>query len=408
MSAVLAPVLAAGGHPAIVPRLVVPEALAGQLTLDEERELGTYGPACSDDLIAELELAGLRGRGGGAFPAHRKWRAVAAAPGPRVVVANGEEGEPASAKDQWLLVHRPHLVLDGVFRAAAAVGAARAVIYLAHPATVEAVEAAIAELPSTPRGLRLDLHVVEPSYVAGEETAACRAIDGGPALPVAKPPRPFEQGVGGRPTLVANVETLAHAAWIGRHGAAAYRVYGNERSPGTTLVTLGGACRRPGVYEVPFGETFGDLFAAVAGGFSAPPAALVMGGWFGGLLATARLGVACCYDAVRDAGSGLGCGAVTVLGGDAEPLAEAAEIAAWFAEQSARQCGVCIRGTAAIRDTLASLAAGTAPPSAVDDLRRWGATLPGRGACGLLDGAAALARTAVRELDTSSEKGVTE
>ena len=395
----------AGSHPAIVPRLVVQEARDRPLTLDEEQELGTYGPACSDDLIGELERAGLRGRGGAAFPAHRKWRAVADGPGPRVVVANGEEGEPASRKDQWLLVHRPHLVLDGLFRAAATVGAGRAVLYLSHAPTVAAVEAALEELGGGPPGLRVDIHVVEPTYVAGEETAACRSIDGGPALPVAKPPRPFEHGVGGRPTLVANVETLAHAAWIARNGAAAYRRYGTERSPGTTLVTLGGACARPGVYEVPFGMTFGELFASVAGGFTAPPAALVMGGWFGGVLAGNRQQLVCCYDAVRTAGSSLGCASVTAVGGGDSPAGVAASIAAWYADQSAQQCGVCIRGTAAIRDALAAVAAGTASPTAVDDLRRWGETLPGRGACGLLDGAAAVARTLVGEFHLQLQKG---
>jgi NADH:ubiquinone oxidoreductase subunit F (NADH-binding) len=384
----------AGHHPSIDPRLVVPGTEHGPLSLRDEQALGTYGPACTDDLIGELELANLRGRGGAGFPAHRKWRAVAGADGPRVVVANGEEGEPASGKDRWLLTHRPHLVLDGLFRAAASVGADRAIVYLAHAETVEAVRAALADLDDVPP---VEIHTVEPSYVAGEETAVCRAIDGGPALPTDKPPRPFERGVGGRPTLVANVETLAHAAWIARNGAADYRLHGTATSPGTTLVTLAGACRHPGVYEVPYGLAIGELFGSVGGGLTSPPAAFVMGGWFGGILSPRTAEVACCFEAVRAAGSGLGCASITAVGEGEDPVAIAASIAAWYADESAGQCGVCIKGTAAIRDTFARVRDGLAEDGDTANLARWGAQLPGRGACALLDGAAAMARTLVSE-----------
>ncbi|MFV2173753.1 NADH-ubiquinone oxidoreductase-F iron-sulfur binding region domain-containing protein [Actinomadura sp. LOL_016] len=378
-------------------RLLTP----GPLDLAAERERGTYAPAACGDMIAELAAAGLRGRGGAGFPAHVKWRAVAEAPGPRVVVANGEEGEPSSRKDRRLLLDRPHLVLDGLLLAARTVGADRAVVYLSHEETVTAVRAAIAEMP--PLGLVPDVHVVEPTYVAGEETAVCRSIGGGPALPLARPPRVCDSGVDGRPTLVSNVETLAHAAWISRHGAAAYRENGTADSPGTTLVTLNGACAEPGVYEVPFGLTVAELFDH-AGGFTSEPAGFVMGGWFGGLLGPSHARTVCTYEAVRAAGSGFGCGAVTALAAGTDPLAVAAEITAWYARESARQCGVCARGTAAIRDVFAALKNGTASEKDADDLRRWGETLPGRGACAFLDGAAGWARTVRAEFPAGFER----
>lgn len=384
----------------IEPRLMVPAAVAAPLELTVERKLGTYdAPRCAD-VMGELAAASLRGRGGAAFPAHVKWQAVARAQGQKVVVANGEEGEPTSRKDQWLLTHRPHLVLDGLLLAASTVGAQRAVVYLSHPDTISAVGAAIGELDDdglAPRWLSLEVHTVAPTYVAGEETAACRSIDGEPALPTAKPPRPFEAGVGGRPTLVSNVETLAHAAWIARNGATAYREYGTDSSPGTFLVTLRGACERPGVYEVPFGQSIAELFE-VAGGFTSQPQAFVMGGWFGGVLGAHRAELACCYDAVRDVGSGLGCAAVTVLGSDDDPLGIAADVAGWYADESAQQCGVCVKGTAAIRDTLRMLRENKACSTDRDKLVRWGQSLPRRGACAFLDGAAAWARTVVDEL----------
>jgi len=408
--------LAPAGHaPGVEPRLAVsrPQSLA------EERARGAYTPLPPGlDLIGELEAAGLRGRGGAGFPAHIKWRAVAEAAGPRVVVANGEEGEPSSVKDRWLLSNRPHLVLDGLLLAAGAVGADRAVVYLSDPATADAVRAAVAEAP-VPAGLRIEVHLVDPAYVAGEESAACRAISGGPALPLAKPPRVSESGVDGLPTLVSNVETLAHASWIARHGATAYRAHGTARSPGTTLVTLTGACARPGVYEVPFGMPMRELLTLAGGTPGGTPAGYLVGGWFGGVLGPGHAGVSCCYEGLRDAGSGLGCGAITVLAPGDDPVAVAAEITAWYARESAGQCGVCVRGTASIRDAFAALADGraaafdAATPAAAtlgraptDDaaareqvakLRRWGATLPGRGACAFLDGAATWARTVTTE-----------
>lgn len=396
-----APLPTAASTAILEPRLVVSEARTVGLDLTAERALGTYDPPRCAEVLAELALANLRGRGGAAFPAHRKWQSVRAAPGPKVVVANGEEGEPTSYKDRWLLKHRPHLVLDGLLLAAATVGADRAVVYLSHPETVAAIHTAITELRESgmlPDSCGLEVHTVAPTYVAGEETAACRSIDGGPALPLSKPPRPFESGVAERPTLVSNVETLAHAAWIARHGATAYRSQGTASSPGTTLVTLGGACARPGVYEVPFGLTLAQLFRTVGGGFTSTPQAFVMGGWFGGILGAHRTEALCCYDAVQEAGSGLGCAAITVLGAEDDPLAVAADVATWYAGESAQQCGVCMKGTSAIRDTLQDLRDGRAGAAERDRLTRWGGSLPRRGACAFLDGAAAWARTVVTEL----------
>ncbi|MFF0291815.1 NADH-ubiquinone oxidoreductase-F iron-sulfur binding region domain-containing protein [Streptomyces sp. NPDC005262] len=389
----------AAAHPAIHPRLVVPGSEDGPLGLAAERALGTYdkGRYGTDPalLMDTLEASGLRGRGGAAFPAHIKWRGVAAGDGPRVVVANGEEGEPASFKDRWLLTHRPHLVLDGLLLAARTVGAGRAVVYLSHPLTVAAVRTALAELAEhdAESAARIEIHTVEPTYVAGEESAVCQSVNGGPALPTAKPPRPHECGVDGRPTLVSNVETVAHAAWISRHGADAYRTEGTRTSPGTMLVTLSGACARPGVYEVPLGLTVGSLFAEVGGGLNDGVHGFLMGGWFGGVVGLEGTGTTVCYDAMRAAGSGLGCGAVTALGPDDDPLRVAARIAAWYADESAAQCGVCVNGTKAIRDTFARLADGTGSAADHTRLARWGLTLSGRGACSFLDGAATLART---------------
>ncbi|MEO9174978.1 MAG: proton-conducting membrane transporter, partial [Gaiellales bacterium] len=177
-------------------------------------------------LIDELEASGLAGRGGAGFPTHRKLRAVLGARRTPIVVANGMEGEPASAKDRFLLSVAPHLVLDGAVLAAAAVGAET--VHVCVPrgprSTRPALERAIEERRLLGRdGPRIHLWSLPPRYVAGEETAVVSLLNGADARPTMTPPRPFERGVDGRPTLLQNVETLAHLALIARFGAAWFR-----------------------------------------------------------------------------------------------------------------------------------------------------------------------------------------
>ncbi|GAB7110965.1 NADH-ubiquinone oxidoreductase-F iron-sulfur binding region domain-containing protein [Streptomyces phaeofaciens JCM 4814] len=341
---------------------------------------GGYTPAPAPDALLErIDAVGLRGRGGAGFPAALKLRAVRDAPGTPVVVANGEEGEPGSVKDRWLLRHRPHLVLDGLRLAAAMTGAGRGCVYLSDARAERAVLRALAERPAGPP---VDVVRTLHSYVAGEESAAVRRIDGGPALPTAKPPRPFERGVGGAPTLVANVETLARIALLHTWPEAA---------PGIAdahLVTLSGSGGRPALAEVAAGTRLDDL-AGSCGHEKAE--AVLLGGLFGGLYGTGWADLPLDQDGLRTAGGALGCGALYFLRPEDCPVAVATEATAYLAAQSARQCGVCVSGTGALAGALAAVVRGTAEPGTPDKLRRWSRQLPGRGACGLLDAAARIA-----------------
>jgi NADH:ubiquinone oxidoreductase subunit F (NADH-binding) len=297
-------------------------------------------------------------------------------------------------------------VLDGLLLAADVTGAERAIIYLSHPETVAAVSAALSELAPDVAG-RVETHVVAHRYVAGEESAVCSSLNGGPALPKAKPPRVFESGVDGLPTLVSNVETLAQAAWIARNGADAYRSCGTASSPGTGLVTLQGACARPGVYEVPYGISVRELLTACGGTDPAAASGLLMGGWFGGIADLDVLDQPWCFDALGAAGSALGCGSVTLLGSGERVADVAARLARWYASESAGQCGVCRKGTSAVADALERLrddAAHQAAGTDLANLTRWGTSLRGKGACAFLDGAATLARTAVTHTAVSTVK----
>jgi NADH:ubiquinone oxidoreductase subunit F (NADH-binding) len=379
----------AGCAPRLVRELSAPESISSY---------GGYEPVA--DLAGFLETvaeSGLLGRGGAAFPLAVKLRAVLGSGARPVVVANGEEGEPASVKDRWLLRHRPHLVLDGLRLAARVVDAERAVVYVSDPAATRAVEDAVEELRrARPADVRIEIKTVEPGYVAGEETAAVRAINGGPAKPTDKPPRPFEEGVDGRPTVVSNVETLANLPFLLRHGASAFRAVGTAASPGTFLATISGAGTVPSLYEVPHGTRVTELLAAHGVSPEHVRGALV-GGYFAGLLDRRVLDATLDHETFRGLGTGLGCGAICVLTHDDCPVAVAASVMKYFDRENAGQCGSCFNGTAAMSAVLEALRDGIAEDGDLERLRRWSVVLRGRGACGTLDGAANLARSLLDE-----------
>ncbi|MGO9383145.1 MAG: NADH-ubiquinone oxidoreductase-F iron-sulfur binding region domain-containing protein [Mycobacterium sp.] len=351
------------------------------------RELGGYRSlADPDKLLDEVERSGLQGRGGAAFPLAVKVHAVrdnGRLAGGTVVVANGEEGEPASIKDRWLLRHRPHLVLDGLRLAAAMVSTDRAHVYVSDPESARSVEAALTE--HAIGDITIELCNVDPAYIAGEETAVTRVINGGPAKPTDKPPRPFQKGVGGRPTLVSNVETLANLPYLQQHGSAAFRSLGTSMSPGTFLVTLTGAGRPPGLYEIPHGLPFSELLA-LHGVSSEQVQGALLGGYFAGLLNRAVLDATLDHETLRGLGSGLGCGAIAVITDDC-PVAVAASVLAYFDRENAGQCGSCFNGTAAMAAVGGALRDGVATSEDLDRLRRWSVVLRGRGACATLDAA---------------------
>ncbi|MBX8690729.1 hypothetical protein GO011_25135 [Mycobacterium sp. 20091114027_K0903767] len=381
--------LTVAAWPGITPRLL----RDGPEALDTYRQAGGYAPlADPDHLLTEVDASGLLGRGGAAFPMAVKLRTVRdngrEAAG-TVVIANGEEGEPASIKDRWLLRNRPHAVLDGLRLAAEIVGADRAVVYVSDPLAAERVGHAIAELSGDLDGVAVELLTVTPGYVAGEETAAVHVVNGGPAKPTDKPPRPFEEGVAGKPTLISNVETLAHLAYLHQHSAQAFRELGTDSSPGTFLATITGAGRVPALYELPHGIAFADLLTLHGVSPDSVRGAL-MGGYFAGLVNRDIVGATLDHESVRALGSGLGCGAIGILTDDC-PVAVAASVLAYFDRENAGQCGSCFNGTAAMAAVAVGLRDGNACQEDLDRLKRWSVVLRGRGACATLDGAANVA-----------------
>ena len=361
-----------------------------------------HGPpprVTAHQLIEEVERSGLRGRGGADFPTARKLRAVAERRRVGPVIVNGSETEPASAKDRLLLARLPHLVLDGAVLAAGAIGSRQVIVKVGENAVdaAAALEAAIAARDREPVSFAV---VTGPEgYVAGEESAVVHYLNGGAELPTFVPPRPYERGYRGRPTLIQNPETLAQLALVARFGSRWYRELGTVADPGSALVTITGAVRAPGVYELAFGTAMSDLLAA-AGGPSEPLQALLVGGYFGTWMEASRAtSLRLAREDLRSVGCSLGSGVLIALGESACGLHESARVIAYLAEQSAGQCGPCVYGLRAIADAVGALAGGVAHVSERDRVLRWTSEVRGRGACHHPDGAVRFVESALAVFD---------
>ncbi|MBO0678043.1 hypothetical protein JRC04_11255 [Mycolicibacterium sp. S2-37] len=399
MKTTAAPVdLTVAAWPGLQARLLRTDLVTATEDLDDYLTGGGYQPLADPaELLEQIDLAGLVGRGGAAFPMAVKLRTVrdnGVRAGGAVLVANGEEGEPASVKDRWLLRHRPHLVLDGLRLAARIVDADRAYLYVSDSRAAQVARDALAEAEGRFDGLAITVVTVDAGYVAGEESAAVRVINGGPAKPTDKPPRAFERGVAALPTAVSNVETLANLPFLHRHGSQAYRSVGTSTSPGTFLATVTGGGRPAALYELPHGTPFPDLLDLH--GVSADSLrGVLMGGYFAGLMNSEVLDTTLDHETMRRLGSGLGCGAVALIT-DECPIAVAAAVMAYFDRENAGQCGSCFNGTAAMAAVTGALRDGAATAEDVTRLERWSVVLRGRGACATLDAATNVAATLLR------------
>ncbi len=372
------------------------EALHGELAPPQRGRAGHK--RTENPLIIELERAGLRGYGGGGFPTATKINAVAAQGSRPVVVVNASEGEPLSRKDVLLMRRLPHLVLDGALVAASLLKSDRLVIALDEyeEKAARATRQALAERPElgSRRGPEVTVALLPSGYLTGQETALISAIDGGPARPTTTPPYPFERGSRRRPTLVSNAETFAQLGLIARYGADWFRALGTVTAPGTRLVSVGGAIARPGVVEMSGGTSLRSLLAA-SGGLTEPLQGVLLGGYAGAWLGPDDVQLALDERTLRDRGLRLGAGIVFALPESACVVAEVAHITRWLWEQSAGQCGPCLRGLESISDALESLCADGDRFGAYGHIERWCGLVTHRGACALPDGAASFVTSAL-------------
>ena len=309
----------------------LPRVLPSAPVRDLRAHQGRYGvPGLRGTaLIGEVERSGLTGRGGAAYPAGKKLRAVARAGGPARGGGDRQRHGVRAGQREGRRAARPGTA-PGARRDRARGGGdlgPAAYLCVRRQAQADALAAAIAE-----RGgydpVPVQLALVPERYVSSAESSLVRYLNGGPALPGFTPPRPFERGVRGRPTLVSNVETLANLALISRHGADWFRSAGTAAAPGSALVTVSGAARHPGVYEIAFGTPVRDVLALAGGsGEIGGVQAVLAGGYFGSWLpGGAALGTPAAPATLRAAGASFGAGIFLVLPAAGCGLAETARV----------------------------------------------------------------------------------
>jgi NADH:ubiquinone oxidoreductase subunit F (NADH-binding) len=367
------------------------------LTLSQHEE--TFGFAeRSASLYDELEASGLCGHGGAAFPTARKARLLAdQRHHHKFVVVNAMEGEPASHKDRTLLSANPHLVLDGAEYLASIIGAKNIAVCVArdNPTVVNHLERAIHERARRSlRGPALELHTPPWRYVAGEESALVHWLDDNKSLPQYRAKRPHILKIGHSPVLVDNAETCAHVGLIGRYGADWFRALGTNESPGSALVSVTGAVRRPTVLEIVFGTPLRQVLEAC--GADADPQAVLLGGYGGRWLDAEHLDVPYANEALAKHGASVGAGIIVVLPRGACGIAESQRMVKWMANESARQCGPCAFGLPAIAEDLSQLASNTRDPrGAYGRLVERCDVIEGRGACAHPDGVVRMVRSAL-------------
>lgn len=350
----------------------------------------------ADTLVAMLREAGLGGRGGAGFPTWRKVAAIAGSDAP-VVVGNGAEGEPASAKDAALLTVRPHLVMDGLTVLARTLRSTEVYLYVGPPALVPRLQqVAVARHDSGVDLVPIRVVAAPAAFLAGETSAVVSWLSGGAAAPQTTPPHATASGVKGRPTLVQNVETLAHVALIARYGAAWFAARGTADEAGSLLLTVGGAVAEPGVIEVAHGTPLTEVLD-LAGGNTSPLSAVLVGGYHGGWISAADIPAArMSRPGLAGLGSSLGAGVVVALPVGCCGVIETARVLDYLAGQSAGQCGPCLNGMPRLATLFGTLAAGAAPRPVLDELRRIAGLVDGRGACHHPDGAVRFLRSGLR------------
>jgi NADH:ubiquinone oxidoreductase subunit F (NADH-binding)/ferredoxin len=338
-------------------------------------------------LVEMAESVDLRGRGGAAFPVGRKIRAVMQTAAARkcrpVVLVNGTEGEPGSAKDKMLLLRSPYLVLGGALLTARALSAREIVIGVTGGGRVakSVVEAAKAE-----PDLRKILRIVEvpDRFVSGEGGALVNAVNGKVALPPGRKRRASDAGVDGVPTYLSNAETFAQLAVLAMLGTEGYASDGTAEEPGTMLLTVGGSAGRPAVVEVPTGVPLGNVLDICE---ATSHDGVLVGGYHGMWLPAEVADEVPVSRAGLDAAGGtLGAGIILPLGAGTCPLGEVARIVRYLAKESSGQCGPCKLGLPGIARSMSALADGSGGMDALDAARRAASVVRGRGACAHPDG----------------------
>jgi NADH:ubiquinone oxidoreductase subunit F (NADH-binding)/NADH:ubiquinone oxidoreductase subunit E len=372
-------------------------------TLDDYEARGGLrllgSPPPNEAVLAELEASGLTGYGGAGFPTAAKWAAVGREPSPRYVVVNADEGEPGTIKDRYVMERRPHLLIEATLLAMRFADAREGFVYLReeYAAARARLLRAIDEFREAGLldGRSLELVIGAGAYICGEETAMLESMEGRRGMPRLKPPFPSQFGYLGRPTLINNVETLAHIPAILSRGGAWFRALGRNGGAGTRLWSMSGAVRAPGCYEAPNGVTLRELIDDHAGGAADEIGAIVPGGAASGILPPSALDVPLTTESLREWGASPGSGGVQVFPASYSPIRLLAETMRFFAEESCQKCTPCRIGNRAMHHLLVELDHGeTVMPRW--QVEEWLEAMLKTSICGLGQGAPTPMRNAFR------------
>jgi len=344
----------------------------------------------SPQIISEIELSRLRGRGGAGFPTGAKWAKVCCAPGQKkYVICNGDEGDPGAFMDRMILESFPFRVIEGMAIAARAVGADEGFLYIRaeYSLAVRKVEAALQKCRQ--RGLLdgFSLSVKEGAgaFICGEETAMLASLEGGRGMPRLRPPFPAERGLWGRPTLVNNVESFAMVPWIIRNGAEAFANLGTGKSKGTKVFALAGKVRRGGLIEVPMGVSLSRIVHEIGGGISGGKTfkAVQVGGPSGGCVPAKMADTPVDYEALKGVGAIMGSGGLVVLD-ESDCMVDIAKYFLRFTQdQSCGKCTLCRVGTRRMLDILDRICTGEGKGCDLGELERLAVTVAAGSVCGL-------------------------
>lgn len=357
-------------------------------------------------VVDEVVASGLRGRGGAAFPAGVKWRAVADEPGDKYVVCNADESEPGTFKDRVLMEADPYRLIEAITIAGYGVGASRGYLYIRgeYPIALRILEEALVEvrgagylgghIAGAEFSFDIEIRKGAGAYICGEETALFNSIEGYRGEPRQKPPFPTQAGLFGRPTLVNNVESLMNIPDIVLDGGAAFAAIGTGESTGPKLFCVSGNVQQPGVYEAPFGVTARDVIA-MAGGIDGELGAVLVGGAAGTFLEGSQLDVPLTFEDTSASGIALGSGVVLVFNTDVDMVDIVRRIAHFFSEESCGLCIPCRVGTVRQEESLARIAGGSDITHELALLSQLDSTLRDASICGLGQFASSAVQTAI-------------
>lgn len=382
----------------------VPE---GRESLSQYRARGGYESLAKavkglpEDVIKVVSDSGLRGHGGAGFPAGKKWQFTREAPEtPRYLIMNGGEDEPGSRKDRILLENVPHLVIEGAVLAAFAIGASKAYLYIngKYETATQIVKEALTEAKAagywgekicgSSYGCDIELVAAPHNYVAGEDTAVIEVIEGKPPKPRQKPPFPVTVGLFAKPTSVNNVETLANVPRIVLKGAAWYRGFGTSDCPGTMLFSLNETeeINKPGIYELPFGTPLRYLIEECGGGLKGGQKikAIMPASPSSAYLAPDKIDTPLEPNAMRDAGSALGCGVVHIVREGTSIVDELVRVTDFFAAESCGQCPACQMETKSLAMLMKKVQQGQGNAAMLEQFGKLLAFNKGKGFCNLI------------------------